>query len=71
MMQKKQKKGTFRPVPGFGMVLGVPTFAVLYSLVSDWLALALKRRGVDEYGHPLPPEECLPPEAEETAPPTE
>ena len=40
-----------------GMVLGVPTFAVLYSLVSDWLALALKRRGVDEYGHPLPPEE--------------
>lgn len=54
-----------------GMVLGVPTFAVLYSLVSDWLALALKRRGVDEYGHPLPPEECLPPEVEETAPPTE
>ena len=48
-----------------GMVLGVPTFAVLYSLVSDGLALALKLRGVDEYGQPLPPQDTPPdPEAQ-------
>ena len=50
-----------------GMVLGVPTFAVLYSLISDGLAMALKHRGVDEYGHPLLPEERA--AEQETAPP--
>ena len=51
-----------------GMVLGVPTFAVLYSLVSDGLALALKLRGVDEYGQPLPPQDTPPdPEAQPPA----
>ena len=49
-----------------GMVLGVPAFAVLYSLSSDWLALALRRRGVDENGDPLPP-----PEKAAGAPPDE
>ena len=50
-----------------GMVLGVPTFAVLYSLISDGLAMALKHRGVDEYGHPLLPEERA--AEQETEPP--
>ncbi len=53
-----------------GMVLGVPTFAVLYSLVSDGLALALKLRGVDEYGQPLPPQDT-PPDPETQPPASE
>ena len=45
-----------------GMVVGVPTFAVLYMLFSDFLAERLRRRGMDRNGCPLPPEE-MPPEA--------
>ena len=36
-----------------GMVLGVPAFAVLYSLASDWVAAKLKQRGLDADGNPL------------------
>ncbi|HJB22504.1 MAG TPA: AI-2E family transporter [Candidatus Fournierella merdavium] len=37
-----------------GMVIGVPTFAVLYSLTSDLLARRLKAKGIDKDGNPLP-----------------
>lgn len=39
-----------------GMVIGVPTFAVLYSLTSDLLARRLKAKGIDKNGDPLPKE---------------
>ena len=38
-----------------GMVIGVPTFAVLYSLTSDLLAKRLAAKGLDRNGDPLPP----------------
>ena len=38
-----------------GMVLGVPTCAVLYSILRDVTALKLRQRGVDEKGNPLLP----------------
>ena len=38
-----------------GMVLGVPTCAVLYSILRDVTALKLQQRGVDEKGNPLLP----------------
>ena len=38
-----------------GMVLGVPTCAVLYSILRDVTALKLRQRGVDEKGEPLLP----------------
>lgn len=37
-----------------GMVLGVPTFALLYSILRDITAVKLVSRGVDENGAPLP-----------------
>ena len=37
-----------------GMVLGVPTFAVLYTLVRDWANSRLRRKGLDGNGRPLP-----------------
>ena len=48
-----------------GMVIGVPTFAVLYSLTSDLLARRLKAKGIDKNGDPLP--ESPAPAAEEAA----
>ena len=36
-----------------GMVMGVPTFAVLYSLTSDFLARRLEEKGIDAQGRPL------------------
>ena len=38
-----------------GMVLGVPTFAVLYSLVRDWVNKRLRRKGIDGNGKPIDP----------------
>lgn len=38
-----------------GMVLGVPTCAVLYSILRDVTAHKLRQRGVDEKGNPLLP----------------
>ena len=49
-----------------GMVVGVPTFAVLYSLTSDFLADRLKAKGLTANGEPLEPESAVP--SEETLP---
>ena len=43
-----------------GMVVGVPTFAVLYSLTSDFLASQLKAKGITANGEPLEPEAAAP-----------
>ena len=40
-----------------GMLMGVPTFAVLYSLSSDILAARLRGKGLDMQGRPLAPAE--------------
>ena len=37
-----------------GMLLGVPTFAVLYALVRDWANDRLAKKGIDANGEPLP-----------------
>ena len=37
-----------------GMLLGVPTFAVLYSLVREWTNARLESKGIDADGNPLP-----------------
>ena len=39
-----------------GMLLGVPSFAVLYALLRDWVNHRLKQKGIDGNGDPLP--EC-------------
>lgn len=39
-----------------GMVLGVPTFAVLYSLMKEWVNKRLRKKGIDGNGKPIPPE---------------
>ena len=36
------------------MILGVPPFAVLYTLVRDWANSRLRRKGLDGNGRPLP-----------------
>lgn len=36
-----------------GMLLGVPTFAVLYALVRDWANDRLAKKGIDANGEPL------------------
>lgn len=36
-----------------GMILGVPTFAVLYTLVREWVYHRLEEKGIDEEGRPL------------------
>lgn len=36
-----------------GMILGVPTFAVLYALVREWVNNRLHRKGIDGDGKPL------------------
>ncbi len=36
-----------------GMVLGVPTFAVLYSLVREWVNKRLRKKGINGDGKPL------------------
>lgn len=38
-----------------GMVLGVPTFAVLYSLMRDWVNKRLRKKGIDGNGKPIDP----------------
>ena len=39
-----------------GMLLGVPTFAVLYSLVKEWAERRLAEKGIDADGRSRPPE---------------
>lgn len=36
-----------------GMILGVPTFAVLYALVREWVNNRLRAKKIDGNGHPL------------------
>lgn len=38
-----------------GMLLGVPTFAVLYSLVKEWAERRLEEKGIDADGNPRTP----------------
>ncbi len=38
-----------------GMLLGVPTFAVLYALVREWADKRLAEKGIDANGRPLKP----------------
>lgn len=37
-----------------GMLLGVPTFAVIYSLAREWTGSRLAAKGIDEEGNPIP-----------------
>ena len=41
-----------------GMLLGVPTFAVLYALVREWTNHRLAQKGIDAEGNPLDPAEA-------------
>ena len=45
-----------------GMLLGVPTFAVIYALVRGWTNNRLKEKGLDANGNPLCKEENAVPE---------
>lgn len=47
-----------------GMILGVPTFAVLYALVREWVNGRLKAKGIDGNGRPLEDQGETPPERE-------
>lgn len=38
-----------------GMLLGVPTFAVLYSLIREWTDHRLEEKGIDRNGNPVGP----------------
>lgn len=40
-----------------GMLLGVPTFAVIYALTRDWANRRLQEKGIDGTGAPVPPKE--------------
>ncbi len=49
---------TFGGLFGFaGMLLGVPTFAVIHTLVREWTHHRLAAKGLDGSGHVLPPQE--------------
>ena len=37
-----------------GMLIGVPTFAVVYSLVAEYTDIRLSRKGIDAQGNPVP-----------------
>ena len=47
-----------------GMILGVPTFAVLYALVREWVNNRLKAKKIDGNGHPLEDTVQTPPKEE-------
>lgn len=49
-----------------GMLLGVPTFAVIYMLTKEFVAVRLKEKNIDGNGKPLPPKE-----QKEDGPPSE
>ena len=46
------------------MILGVPTFAVLYALVREWVNNRLKAKKIDGNGHPLEDKAQTPPNEE-------
>lgn len=45
-----------------GMILGVPTFAVLYALVREWVHKRLKAKKIDGNGNPLEEKTGTPPD---------
>ena len=47
-----------------GMILGVPTFAVLYALVREWVNNRLRAKKIDGNGHPLEGTAQTPPKEE-------
>ena len=47
-----------------GMILGVPTFAVLYALVREWVNNRLRAKKIDGNGHPLEDKAQTPPKEE-------
>ena len=47
-----------------GMILGVPTFAVLYALVREWVNNRLKAKKIDGNGYPLEDKDQTPPNEE-------
>jgi len=47
-----------------GMILGVPTFAVLYALVREWVNNRLKAKKIDGNGYPLEDKAQTPPNEE-------
>ena len=47
-----------------GMILGVPTFAVLYALVREWVNNRLRAKKIDGNGHPLEDTAQTPPKEE-------
>ena len=47
-----------------GMILGVPTFAVLYALVREWVNKRLKAKKIDGNGKPLEGQPQTPPDKE-------
>ena len=47
-----------------GMILGVPTFAVLYALVREWVNNRLRAKKLDGNGHPLEDKAQTPPKEE-------
>ena len=47
-----------------GMILGVPTFAVLYALVREWVNKRLKAKKIDGNGKPLEEQPQTPPDKE-------
>ena len=47
-----------------GMILGVPTFAVLYALVREWVNKRLKSKKIDGNGKPLEEQPQTPPDKE-------
>ncbi len=51
-----------------GMVLGVPSVAVIYTLSSDFVAKRLQKKGIDENGETLATEEAPPEENREELP---
>lgn len=48
-----------------GMLLGVPTFAVIYMLTRDFVTARLTAKNIDEEGRPLTPSETIPEERSE------
>lgn len=51
-----------------GMLLGVPTFAVLYSLTKEWVTKKLAEKGLDENGNLLPKKQEEPKQEQTSSP---
>ena len=51
-----------------GMLLGVPTFAVLYSLTKEWVTKKLAEKGLDENGNLIPKKQEEPKQEQTSSP---